>query len=58
MSIVKLNNSCSGATFPGIDSVKNLLGKAATHDIQVKDEIERLAGKYSTLREPWGFVAK
>jgi hypothetical protein len=56
------------ATFPGIrNSVKELIGKqmdalarrfAATHDMKVKEEIERLAGEYSKLGEPWVFVAK
>jgi hypothetical protein len=31
---------------------------AATHDMKVKEEIERLAGEYSKLGEPWIFVAK
>ena len=56
------------ATFPGIrDSVKELIGRmidalartfAATHDMKVKDEIERLAREYGKLKEPWVFVAK
>jgi hypothetical protein len=56
------------ATFPGIrNSVKELIGKQMdalarqfhqTHHIQVKHEIERLAGEYSKLGEPWVFVAK
>ena len=56
------------ATFPGIrNSVKELIGKqidvlarrfAETHDMKVKEEIERLAGEYSKLGEPWVFVAK
>ena len=56
------------ATFLGIrNSVKELIGKqidvlarrfAATHDMKVKEEIERLAGEYSKLGEPWVFVAK
>ena len=50
------------ATFPRIrNSVKELIGKqmdalarrfAATHDMKVKEEIERLAGEYSKLGEP------
>jgi hypothetical protein len=56
------------ATFPGIrNSVKELIGKqmdslarefAATHDMKVKEEIERLAREYSKLGEPWRFVSK
>ena len=56
------------ATFPGIrNSVKELIGKqmdalarrfAATHDMIVKKEIERLAAEYDKLKEPWRFVAK
>jgi|SRR6266536_1275262 len=54
------------ATFPGIrDSVKELIGKqmdalarkfAASHDLKVKEEIERLAREYGRLKEPWVFV--
>jgi hypothetical protein len=53
------------ATFPGIrDSVRELLGKrmdalarefGASHDMEVKDEIERLAREYAKLNEPWVF---
>ena len=56
------------ATFPGIrESVKDLLGKqmdalarqfAATHDMKVKEEIERLAKDYGELNKPWRFVVK
>jgi hypothetical protein len=55
------------ATLLGIrNSVKELIGKqidvlarrfAATHDMKVKEEIERLAGEYSKLSEPWRFVS-
>src|SRR6266481_8457562 len=55
-------------SFEGIrDSVRDLLGMrldklarefATTHDVRVKEEIERLAGEYSKLGEPWVFVAK
>jgi len=31
---------------------------AATHDMQVKDEIERLRKEYGKLKEPWVFVAR
>ena len=31
---------------------------AATHDMNVKDEIERLAKEYGKLKEPWRFVSK
>jgi hypothetical protein len=31
---------------------------AATHDMNVKEEIERLAREYGKLKEPWGFVAR
>ena len=54
-------------TFPGIrESVKDLLGKqmdalarkfAATHDMKVKEEIDRLAKEHEKLKEPWMFVA-
>ena len=56
------------AIFPRIrESVKDLLGKqmdalarqfAATHDMKVKKEIERLAKEYGKLGEPWRFVSK
>ena len=56
------------ATFPGIrNSVKELIGKqmdalarrfAATHDMKVKEEIERLAKEYGKLKQPWVFVSK
>jgi hypothetical protein len=55
------------ARFPGIrDGVRELVGRkmdalarafARTHDMQVKDEIERLAREYRKLKEPWVFVA-
>jgi hypothetical protein len=54
------------ATFPGIrESVRDLLGKqmdalarefAATHDMKVKEEIERMAKEYDKLKEPWRFA--
>ena len=53
------------ATFPGIrDAVRELLGMRAdalarkfheTHDMAVKDEIERLLKEYGKLNEPWSF---
>jgi hypothetical protein len=53
------------ATFPGIrDGVRELLGVRAdalarkfheTHDINVKNELERLLKEYGKLREPWVF---
>ena len=56
------------AIFPGIrNSVKELIGKqmdalarrfAATHDMKVKEEIERLAKEYGKLKQPWVFVSK
>jgi hypothetical protein len=56
------------ATFPGIrESVKDLLGKKMdalarefheTHNMDVKDEIERLAREYGKLGGPWEFVAR
>jgi hypothetical protein len=56
------------AIFPGIrESVRQLIGKqmdalarkfAATHDIEVKDEIERLAKEYDKLKKQWVFVAR
>ena len=56
------------ATFPGIrKSVKDLLEKqmdglarqfAATHDMKVKEEIERLAREYGKLKEPWVFMTR
>src|SRR4029450_3625958 len=56
------------ATFPGIrDSVRELLGVRAdalarkfheTHDINVKNELERLLKEYGRLKEPWEFVSK
>ena len=53
------------ATFPGIrNCVRELLGVRAdglarkfyeTHDMKVKDEIERLLKEYGKLDEPWSF---
>jgi len=53
------------ATFPSIrDCVRELLGVRAaalarkfheTHDMAVKDEIERLLKEYGKLGEPWSF---
>jgi hypothetical protein len=50
---------------PGIrDAIRELLGVrtdalvrkfADTHDMQVKDELERLLKEYGKLREPWSF---
>jgi hypothetical protein len=56
------------ATFPGIrDGVRELLGVRAdalarkfheTHDMKVKDELERLLKEYGQLKEPWVFVVR
>jgi hypothetical protein len=56
------------ATFPGIrDGVRELLGVRAdalarkfheTHDMGVKDELERLLKEYGKLNEPWVFVSR
>ena len=56
------------ATFPGIrDSVRELLGVRAdalarkfheTHDMTVRDELERLLKEYGKLKEPWVFAVK
>jgi len=53
------------ATFPGIrNCVRELLGVRTdalarkfheTHDMAVKDEIERLLKEYGKLEEPWSF---
>src|SRR6266478_5940111 len=55
-------------SFEGIrDSVRDLLKMrldklarqvATTHDMRVKEEIERLAAEYEKLKEPWRFVAR
>ena len=55
------------ATFPGIrESVRELLGKRMdalarnfheTHDMKVKDELERLLKEYGKLNQPWVFVS-
>jgi hypothetical protein len=55
-------------TFEGIrKSVKELVGVRMdalarkfheTHDLKVKEEIERLARDYGKLNKPWRFVAK
>jgi hypothetical protein len=52
-------------TFPGIrNSVRELIGKQAdalarkfheTHDMAVKDELERLLREYGKLKQPWVF---
>src|SRR5262245_53976465 len=54
------------ATFPGIrDGGRELLGVRAdalarkfheTHDMKVKDELERLLKEYGELGKPWEFV--
>src|SRR5215813_2111493 len=54
------------ATFPGIrDLVRALIGKQAdalkrkfheTHDMAVKDELERTLKEYGELGKPWDFV--
>jgi HAMP domain-containing protein len=31
---------------------------AATHDMEVKEEIERLAKEFGKLKQPWVFVAR
>jgi hypothetical protein len=64
----RVNSRCSGQTFPGIrDSVKELIGKQTdalarkfneTHDMKVKDEIERLLKEYGRLKLPWEFVSR
>jgi len=33
-------------------------GLSPTHDMKVKDEIERLAREYGKLKEPWVFVSR
>ena len=53
---------------PGIRaSVKELIGRtmdalartfSATHDMKVKNEIERLLKEYGELGKPWEFVAR
>ena len=54
------------ATFPGI-RVRELLGVRTdalarkfheTHDMAVKNEIERLLKEYGKLKEPWVFVVR
>ena len=55
-------------TFPGIrNSVRMVIGKRAdalarkfheTHDMAVKDELERLLKEYGKLEKPWEFVAR
>jgi len=55
-------------TFEGIrNSVRELVGKKIdalarqfhqTHDMQVKDEIERLSSELVELDKPWRFVVK
>ena len=56
------------ATFPGIrDLVRELFGVRAdalarkfheTHDVNVKNELERLLKEYGELGKPWEFVAR
>jgi hypothetical protein len=53
------------ATFPGIrNSVRAVIGKQTdalarkfheTHDMAVKDELERLLKEYGELKQPWVF---
>jgi hypothetical protein len=55
-------------SFEGIrDSVRDALGMrldklarefATTHNMKVKEEIERLGVEYNKLKEPWRFVSK
>src|SRR5262245_14550632 len=63
---IEIQKQALRATFPGIrNSVRALLGKQAdalarkfheTHDMAVKDELERLLKEYGELGEPWKFV--
>jgi hypothetical protein len=65
--IARVNSRCFAQLFPGIrNSVKELIGRkmdalarhfAATHDMTVENEIERLAREYGKLGEPWVFRA-
>ncbi|SRR6266481_956337 len=55
-------------SFEGIrDSVRDALGTrldklkrqfGSTHDVKVKEEIERLAAEYEKLKQRWRFVSK
>ena len=63
---IEIQKPALRATFPGIrNSVRELLGKRAdalarkfheTHDMAVKDELERLLKEYGKLERPWDFV--
>jgi hypothetical protein len=39
-------------------TVGKIMALAPTHDMKVKDEIERLAREYGKLKEPWVFVSR
>jgi hypothetical protein len=66
--IARVNSRCFAQLFPGIrNSVKELIGRkmdalarhfAATNDMTVKNEIDRLARGYGKLGGPWEFVAR
>jgi len=63
----KVNSKYFALLFPGIrNSVRALIGKQVdalarkfheTHDMAVKDELERLLKEYGKLGKPWEFVA-
>ena len=65
---IEIQKQALRATFPGIrNSVRELLGKQAdalarkfheTHDMAVKDELERLLKEYGELEKPWEFIAR
>jgi len=64
---IEIQKQALRATFPGIrNSVRALLGKQAdalarkfhdTHDMAMRDELERLLREYGKLEKPWEFVA-
>jgi len=65
---IEIQKQALRATFPGIrNSVRALIGKRAdalarkfheTHDMAVKDELDRWLREYGKLEKPWDFVVK
>src|SRR5215813_6537605 len=63
---IEIQKQTLRATFPNIrNSVRELLGKQTntlarkfheTHDMAVKDELERLLKEYGKLEKPWEFA--
>ena len=68
MSSVKVNSRCYAHSSPvSGKSAAELVGKQMdalarrfheTHDMAVKEKLERLLRKYEKLKQPWKFVSR